>query len=71
MTDNEVKRLQQYLNLKGYIVSVKGLGSVNNESTYFGNATKQALIKYQKTHNILPSSGLFGPITRKAMNEGR
>ncbi len=35
---------------------------------YFGNLTKAALIKYQKSHNINPT-GFFGPLTRAELNK--
>ncbi|MES2224365.1 MAG: GDSL-type esterase/lipase family protein [Patescibacteria group bacterium] len=60
----QVKQLQQYLNSKGYIVSLIGPGSKGNETTQFGTATKAQLIKFQKDHGIKPASGYFGPITR-------
>jgi lysophospholipase L1-like esterase len=63
----QVKLLQQYLNTHGFIVSKIGAGSVGNETTIFGPATKAALIKFQKAVGIKPASGYFGPITRKFM----
>ena len=39
-----------------------------NESNYFGRQTKNALIKFQKTNNITPAVGYFGPITRMFVN---
>jgi hypothetical protein len=61
---NDVKTLQVILNLMGYTISTEGPGSLNNESTYFGEKTKQALIKFQKENNITPPEGYFGPKTR-------
>jgi hypothetical protein len=60
----EVKELQKFLNKNGYTVSITGAGSVNKETTYFGPATRNALIKFQKANNIKPSVGYLGPITR-------
>ena len=60
----EVKNLQQFLNSQGFIVSKKGLGSLGLESTFFGNQTKQALIRFQIKNNIRPASGYFGPLTK-------
>jgi hypothetical protein len=34
---------------------------------YFGNLTKQALIEYQKSVDITPAVGYFGPLTRAQM----
>jgi hypothetical protein len=60
----DVKTLQQFLNQQGFTISNKGLGSPGLESTFFGNQTKQALIKFQIKNNIKPASGFFGPITK-------
>jgi hypothetical protein len=67
--NEEVRQLQIFLNNKGYNVTSSGPGSKGNETTYFGNATKKALIKYQTDNKIYPSSGLFGPITRGFVNK--
>jgi len=65
---SEVKALQQFLNAHGYTVSTSGAGSVGNETTKFGPATKAALIKYQKAKGITPAVGYFGAKTRAAIN---
>ncbi len=57
---SEVKRLQQVLNQKGYIVSATGAGSRGRESTFFGNATLIALKKYQCQIMRRCSGGLYG-----------
>lgn len=64
MRVGDVRTLQKYLNSKGFIVSAKGGGSIGNETTYFGPATKSALIHFQKFNGIFPASGYFGPLTR-------
>ncbi|MDD4930838.1 MAG: peptidoglycan-binding domain-containing protein [Candidatus Colwellbacteria bacterium] len=63
-TGQDVKELQMFLNANGYTVSTSGAGSVGSESTYFGNATKAALIKFQAAKAITPSAGYFGAKTR-------
>ncbi len=68
MTDMEVKELQKFLNANGFPVASTGLGSVGNETIFFGSLTKNALAKYQKAHNISPAVGYFGSITRKYIN---
>jgi hypothetical protein len=72
----DVRQLQKILNAEGFVVSKSGPGSVGSESTYFGPATKAALIKYQNFYraDILTPSGLtvgtgyFGPASVKFMN---
>lgn len=65
--NSDVKLLQKYLNTKGYTVSKSGIGSVGNESTRFGSATRAALIKFQKSGGI-SGTGFFGPLTRQYVN---
>ena len=62
--DDEVKLLQQFLNLRGFTIAKTGPGSPDNESTYFGPATQKALVKFQVSVGIKPASGLWGPMTR-------
>jgi len=62
-----VQTLQRYLNSHGFVVTAYGPGSPVFESTYFGPATTQAVIRFQTAFGIYPSSGLFGPITRAQM----
>jgi hypothetical protein len=69
MEHKDVKELQKFLNAHGYAVAKSGAGSPGHETTYFGSATKAALIKFQKANKIYPSTGLFGPLTRKAFNK--
>jgi parallel beta-helix repeat protein len=64
----EVKELQKFLNSNNFTVSILGAGSKGQETTYFGEKTRQALIKFQISNNIKPSIGFFGPITRAKMN---
>lgn len=55
------------LNQNGFNLAADGVGSIGNETTYFGSLTKNALSKYQTANTILPSVGYFGPITRAQM----
>ncbi len=64
MSDPEVKLLQEYLNNNGYILAKSGPGSKGKETTKFGTATKNALIRFQKANNIKPAVGYFGTVTR-------
>jgi photosystem II stability/assembly factor-like uncharacterized protein len=66
--DEDVRILQRFLNSNGYLVSVLGAGSINNESTYFGLGTRRALIRFQRDYGIEPSSGYFGIKTRNVIN---
>lgn len=59
-----VMDLQRFLNGAGYSVAKSGVGSMGNESTYFGNATKAALMKWQAAAGISPASGYFGAKSR-------
>jgi hypothetical protein len=67
--NNDVKELQRYLNSQGFMVAKIGPGSLGKETTVFGSLTKQALIKFQKTNNINPAVGYFGPVTRERVNK--
>ena len=61
---SDVRTLQALLNSLGFIISSDGPGSPGQESEYFGERTRQALIRYQEANGIVPASGYFGPITR-------
>jgi hypothetical protein len=68
MRGEDVRMLQRYLNIKGFIVAMSGAGSFNNETMYFGPATRAALIRFQNEHKaslgISSGTGFFGPLTR-------
>jgi peptidoglycan hydrolase-like protein with peptidoglycan-binding domain len=71
----DVKRLQQKLNRLGFLVAPTGVGSPENESTYFGPRTTTAIQAFQCAYNIVcggtPDTtgyGNFGPQTRTTMN---
>jgi peptidoglycan hydrolase-like protein with peptidoglycan-binding domain len=51
------------------IVAQFGDGSANYETTYFGPATRAAVIKFQKKYGISPAAGYVGAITRAKLNE--
>src|SRR6185436_8497615 len=63
----DVRQLQIYLNTRGFQVALSGVGSPGNETTHFGNFTKVALIKFQVSKGIVPTSGYFGNLTRSAI----
>ncbi len=64
----DVKRLQQYLNSSQFLVSKIGPGSIENETMFFGRLTKNAVIKFQKSNNLVPD-GIVGPKTRSVINK--
>lgn len=68
MTGADVKALQQYLNSNGFLVTQKGAGSPGHETTYFGAATRQGLLRFQKAVQIPGATGLLGSVTRKYIN---
>ena len=69
MTNPDVLELQKYLNANGFTIALTGLGSVGNESPYFGEKTKEALIKFQIANNLTPALGYFGSKTRAVINQ--
>jgi len=68
MTGSEVMQIQKFLNAHGYTVAVTGAGSAGNETSYFGGATKAAVVKFQAAQSVSPTSGYWGPLTRAAAN---
>jgi len=68
-TGADVMNLQKVLNGSADTqVSASGAGSPGNETSYFGNATKAAVIKFQTKNNISPAVGYVGPKTRATLN---
>jgi hypothetical protein len=68
-TGDDVKALQQFLNIHGYVITASGPGSSGQETTRFGALTKAALIKFQLANHITPAVGYFGPKTRQKIFE--
>ncbi len=65
----DVANLQRVLNSSAdTMVAASGAGSPGSETTYFGNLTRAAVIKYQIKNSIVPAVGFVGPITRASMN---
>jgi hypothetical protein len=73
MEGEDVRELQKYLNSHGYLIAKIGDGSPGNETTYFGRATKAALVRLQEDHpkeiltpaGLTKGTGLFAGNTRK------
>lgn len=68
LSGTDVKELQKFLNTNGFVVAKSGVGSPGKETSYFGQLTRLAVIKFQKTKGIFPAVGYFGPITRQVVN---
>lgn len=72
----DVKRLQEYLNSHGFIVSETGVGSPGRETELFGLNTELALKKFQEANaeallvpfGLTEASGFFGEATRALIN---
>lgn len=67
MEGEDVRALQKFLNSHGFTVAASGVGSIGNETTFFGPATQAAVVKLQKALGITPQAGYFGPKTRAAV----
>lgn len=63
-----VKDLQRFLNGAGYQIAASGVGSLGNETEYFGSLTKATLVKWQAANGVSPALGYFGPITRTKLS---
>lgn len=76
MRNEDTRALQKLLNAYGFTVasgvdstgSPRG-GSLGQETTYFGPATRSALVRFQEAHDIIPARGYFGPITRRILQK--
>ena len=65
----DVMMMQKFMNANpATAVSVVGAGSKGNETTFFGNKSRQAVVKYQLANGITPAAGYFYPKTRASVN---
>ena len=66
--NDDVRQLQIVLNANADTrIAQSGIGSLNNETSYFGTKTKKALIRFQNKYGI-SGTGIAGPITRAKLN---
>lgn len=69
ITDSDVYFLQKILNQNSLTqVATTGNGSPGKETYYFGQLTKNAVIRYQLSKGIFPAVGYLGVKTRASLN---
>lgn len=76
MRSDEVRRLQQFLNTHGFVVTTNGLGSPGNETDLFGLLTEDAVKRFQAAYaaeilvpaGLTAPSGFFGPSSIRKAN---
>ncbi len=77
MVGPDVAVLQRFLNSRGFIIAPTGNGSPGNESMYFGERTKDALIEFQNFHasvvlapyGLRQGTGVLGVKSRELINK--
>ena len=73
MKGNDIKALQEFLNRQGFKLISSGPGSPGQETSFFGLATRAALIRFQEVYHeeilvplgLTTGTGIFGPATRR------
>lgn len=74
----DVRELQKFLNTDSdTTIATSGAGSIGNETDYYGQATKRAVIKFQEKYReeilkpvgLLSGTGFFGASTRLKVNK--
>lgn len=76
-SSEDVRNLQTFLNDQGFTVSVTGPGSRGQETSFFGPATRAALMRFQSHYNaeilspwnLASATGFFGTYSKKKANE--
>ncbi len=61
----DVRCLQKFLNSAGFVITTTGGGAPGNETTKFGELTRQALAKWQSAQGLTPPIGYFGTLSRQ------
>ena len=72
-----MKALQQFLNAQGFTIAKTGPGSLGQETSLFGPATKAALIKFQEYYaadilypnSLTRGTGVLDPATIQKIGE--
>ena len=73
----DVRQLQKFLNANGFIIISAGDGSPGNETDFFGNLTKAAIIRFQEKYagevltpaQLIKGSGFFGQLSRNKAHQ--
>lgn len=74
---DEVRQLQIFLNKHGFSLGKTGNGSAGKETTYFGQRTKDSLIKFQEVNakdilipqGLIKGTGIFLNYSKKFINQ--
>lgn len=64
----DVRALQAFLNGHGFVLAAGGAGAPGEETAYFVDRTRAALVRFQLARGIRPAAGYFGPVTRALVN---
>jgi hypothetical protein len=67
MSHPHVAELQKFLNSSGFPVTEIGVGSRDEETSFFGVMTRQAVVQWQLSKG-LPTTGYFGPMSIQEAN---
>ncbi len=66
----DVRLLQQRLNSLGYTIATTGAGSRGSETTFFGQATRAALVRYQIAKGLPNKTGTLDLATQISLSTG-
>lgn len=76
ISDEVVLALQKFLNAEGFVLAETGAGSPGNETSYFGNRTYNAVLRFQNAYaseilhplGLSEATGYVGRSTRAKIN---